>query len=559
LFQAYNFHILHLKSSNVVQQFFPTRLVYGLVFSISLLSASPVWAQFKKVFEPDSAVLLSPSYFTAIKVMETDIPGQELAVVGTLTTQDSGGTYRLACYSMLADLEGNPQAFHIFEDTSAFVFTGPKAYGACYNGNGEIYIALGTNGAQVILKTLATGQMVWARSALHHEFYSMVCDGGSVVALGQDESIQGAHDYALERLNVDGSLVNANMYGTLEFETPQKVAKIKGSYLVTGSSFQSGSFQTMVVKADSGLNQIWGKCYTAANKSTLSFAIAQPKYESGYMVSGVARGGVDSLFLLKLDAAGTPEWSKFYGITGATECNNYTLAVDPETGGYLVAGGYRKTGYLRPYIFMTDSMGNVLWARDYGAPGVDTDEFLNDLLYCQADGFFYAVGDMVEIDSNQFIHKVFTVKIAADSGTVPCDSALQVVGAASTFQTGASTVEEPFAANNSYPMGNLFPVQMDMETRCSVIVGLTEDMPRTGVFHFTNPSSNALKLKVEVPMGGALLRVVSLQGEVVMESRLEEGVQANTYALPQISNGLYLITVEGDGWRYPTRRWAVIE
>jgi hypothetical protein len=558
LFQGRNFHILHLKSSYVVLQFFPSRLAWILCFIFSAWSFSPAGAQFKKVYEPDTLVLLPPSNYTAVKVMETDIPGSELAVVGTLTTQDSGGTYRLSCYTMLTDLQGNSQAFHLFEDTSAFVFQGPKAYGACYNGNGEIYIALGTNGAQVILKTTTSGQMVWARTALHHEFFSLVCDGGSVVALGQDESIQGGHDNALERLNTDGSLVNANMYGTPDFENPQKVAKIGGNYLVVGNYFQSGTFQATVVKADSGLNLIWGKCYAAPNKSTLGHAVVRPRDGNGYMVSGVARGGVDSLFLLKVDAAGTPVWSKFYGITGASEATNFAMAVDPETGGYLLTGSYRQTGYLRPYILMTDSVGNVQWARDYGEPGVDTDEFLNDVIYCQADGYFYAVGDRVEIDSNQFLHKVFTVKIAADSGTVPCDSALQVTAAASTFQIGSSMVEEPFAANNPYPMGNFISVQALVETRCSVLVGTADDLPRTGIFHFTNPSPAVLNLKVEVPMGGAVLRVVSLQGEVVLERRMEEGMQANSYSLPQISKGLYLVTMEGDGWRYPTRRWAVM-
>jgi hypothetical protein len=557
LFQARNFHILQLKSRNVYQHLFPRRLALALFFLTNIL-VTPAWAQFKKVFEPDSVILLSPSYFTAIKVLETDLPGRELLTVGTLTTQDSGGTYRLAAYTLFSDLHGNPQAMYIFEDTSAFVFQGPKVYGACYGGNGEVYSAMGTNGAQVVLKTNVNGQLVWSRAAFHHEFYSILCEGSSVVVLGQDESIQGAHDNALLRLNADGSLVNGNMYGTTDFETPQKVARIGNHYLTAGNSFQGSGFAGMVVKADTALNQVWGNSYLAANKSVLSYGIAEAADGNGYMASGIVRGGVDSLFLMKLDTMGNPLWVNYYGITGATEANNFALTQEVETGGYLLAGSYRKTGYLRPYILLVDSLGAVQWARDYGDPGVNTDEILNDVVHFQADDFYYAVGDMVDVDSNLFLHKVFTVKFAADSGIVSCDSVLQVVAVPGSFQIGPTTVEEPFGASVAYPMGNLFPVRMNVETRCTVIVGVADDAPRTGVFHFANPSSGELNLKVEVQSGGGTLRVVSMGGQVVLERRLEEGMQEVRYELPYLSNGLYLVTVEGEGWRYPMRRWAVV-
>lgn len=517
----------------------------------------PAWAQFKKVFEPDTAILHPPSFFTAIKVVETDLPGRELFVTGTIITQDSGGAYRIAAYTLLTNLHGEPQAMHIFEDTSQFVFQGPKAYGACYGGNGELYMGVGTNNKQVILKSTASGQLLWAKAANHHEFYSLLCEGNTMVSLGQDESIQGAHDFSLQRLNAsDGSFQLGKMFGTTGFENPQKVARIGMDYLMVGSSFQTSNFDLMVVRADSGFNTVWGKTYTIPNKTTVGYAIGKPREGSGYVVTGGMRGGVDTLFVLRLDAAGNPLWARHYAIAGATEATNYVMVVDPESGGYLLAGAYRATGYLRPFVFMTDSVGNVQWARDYGEPGVDTDEFLNDVIYCHADGFFYGVGDRVEVDSNNFWHKVFAIKIAADSGTVPCDSALAVTSGPLAFQAGLTTFEEPFLSNADYPIGNLFPVRMNVETRCSIIAGI-QDVPLTGIFQLENPSTGELHLKVEVPWGGGTLQVMSLRGECVWESRLEEGLQQVSHSLSQLSAGLYLVTVQGEGWRYPARRWAV--
>lgn len=518
------------------------------------------WTQFKKVFEPDSVLLLSPSYFTAVKVVETDLPGKELMVAGTLTTQDSSGIYRLAGYQMLMSLHGEPKAMHIFEDTSAFVFQGPKVYGACYAGNGEFGLAMGTNGNQVIMKTDTSGRMIWAKKARHHEFYSMLCEGSTMVSLGQDESIQGAHDFQLQRLQGDGSFAVGKMFGTPEFENPQKVVNVDGQYLMVGNSFQVTGFDLMVIKADSALDMTWGHSYVIPGKSTLGYGLVQPLNGNGYIVSGTARGGTDSLYLLHLDANGNPGWSRFYSIQGASETANLSLALDPESGGYLLAGSYRKTGYLRPFIFKTDSMGVVEWAWDYGAPGVNSDEFINDIIYCQADGYFYGVGDVVDVDSNQYIHKILAVKIAADSGSVPCDSALIVTSIPRIFQIGINTFEEPFQVNTDYAMGNLLPgVRMNVETRCTVIVIVGNELgiPVTGIFDFPNPSNGSLKLRAEIPQGGGMLRVQSLQGILLLEKELEGGLHEQQYDFPSLSNGLYLVSLQGDGWRYPTKRWVV--
>lgn len=537
---------------------FSNRLAIVLLL-LSNLCAVPGWAQFKKVYEPDSVLLNSPSYFTAVKVVETDLPGKELMVAGTLTTQDSGGTYRLSAYQMLLNLHGIPQAMHIFEDTSAFVFQGPKTYTACYGGNGQFNIGVGSNNNQVILKTDTAGQLIWAKKARHHEFYSLLCEGTSVVCLGQDESVQGAHDFQLQRLNADGSFERGTMYGTQDFESPQRVANIGGNYVMVGNTFGINGFVLMVIKADSAFNLQWGHGYEIPGKMSLGYGIGEPLDGNGYIVSGTVRGGTDSLYLLRLDVNGNPLWSRFYSIQGATETSNLAMVVDPETGGYLLTGSYRKTGYLRPFIFMTDSLGAVEWAWDYGTPGVNTDEVLNDIIHSQNDGYFYAVGDMVEVDSNQFIHKVFTVKIAADSGATTCDSALQVTSVPATFQKSGSTFEEPFSINSDYPIGNLYPVRMEVETRCSVIVivGNAAGIPLAGVFQFPNPSAGQLNLTAEVPIGGGTLRVLSMQGTVLLEQRLDAGLQEREYDFPSLSNGLYLVTLEGDGWRYPTKRWAL--
>lgn len=522
-----------------------------------LLIASPGAAQFKKIFSPDSSVLKEPSYFTANKVVETDIPGKELLIVGTLMTQDTGNYYRISAYTQLCDLHGNSQSTYLYEDTSAFVFQGPKAYCAAYGGNGEFYTGIGSNNNQIVFKSNSNGEMLWARKAHHHEFYSLAWEGTTLLALGQDESVQGVHDFSLWRLNPDGSEVVGNMFGTTGFEQPQRVERIRGALMMVGSSFQNGAFSLMVIKADSNLHHVWGYPYTLGTKTTVGYSVLEPLDGQGYFVTGVAKGGTDSLFVLRLDDDGQPVWGKLYSIAGASESSNLGAAMDPETGGIILVGSYRTTGYLRPWGMMVDSTGAVQWSYDYGTPGPNTDEALNDVIYCKADSYFYSVGDMVQVDSNQFLRRTFAVKFAADSGAIPCDSVIMVTSTSATFVAGPNGFEEPFSANSHFPMGNFISTNLMVETQCTVLVGIRENLPAQGLFSIVNPSRDVLDMRAEVPLGGGVLRVHGLSGAVIEERQVDEGAVHERIPFAGIAAGIYLVTLEGEGWRYPSLRWVV--
>lgn len=532
------------------------RLALALVACLGLF-AGTVHAQFKKLYRPDSLVLQSPSTFTAAKLIATDIPGKEISVIGTITTMDSGGVSRAEMFNLLCNLQGEPQDLHLFEDTSQFVFQPPKAYAGCYDGGGIFYFAVGASNQQVVFKTDAAGQMLWSRKGNHHEYYSMLCEGGSVTVLGQDESIQGAHDYSIASFDALGGGGNGMMYGTQEFEVPQKVAKFDGQYLLAGSTFQAGGFDGLLVKADASFNQIWGKRFEIPGKSLFITGIDEPLDGNGYILSGRARGNGDSLLLMKVDDDGNAVWTRLYGIGNSSEYYASSMVLDPATGGYLIGGYYRGPQYFRPIIVKTDSVGAVLWARDYGDPGINTDETITDIIYCAADSMMYAVGDVVRIDSSIFEHTILLLKLDADSGSVTCDSLVGIGAKPATAQSSDATAEEPFFANTSFPIGNMISAAMVAETRCAVMVAVDEAAVPSGICQLVNPSGPMLQLRVEVPAGGASLAVMSLTGTQVWQGRLDEGLQQPRIALPQLSDGLYLIHVGGDTWRYPTLRWVI--
>jgi hypothetical protein len=531
-------------------------LVLTLVTLHSLLGVR-CFAQFKRAYLPDSLVFQPPTLFSVGKLMETDLPGRQLAIVGTMNARDTANVPRSTVFNLLLNLDGIPQDLHVFEDTSALAFYAPKAYAGCYDGGGNFYMGLGSNNRQVVLKSNASGQMLWAHKGNHHEYYSMICEGGSVTFLGQDESIQGAHDFSLSNFDAAGAGGIGMMFGTQGTELPQKMAKLNDQYLLAGSSYQQNAYRGMVVKAAANFEQIWGKLYTIAGKQLSFFGIDAPHDGSGYIVSGRAVGGADSLFLMKIDTAGNPLWTKLYGIAGSSEVYCSAIAVDPISGGYLLCGNYRGLQYLRPYLFMTDAQGNLVWARDHGDPGINIEETLNDIVYVEADGMFYAAGDRVKIDSNQLTYHIWMVKVAADSGSIPCDTILQMSARSAQSTVVGTTVEEQFQANSTFPMGNLIQGAMQVETRCFVIVGVPENAPQEGIFSIVNPSGPVLQFQAQVPVEGADLQVTTLTGQTALRLHLEEGLQQASIALPQLSDGLYLVHMAGNGWRYPTLRWVI--
>jgi Beta-propeller repeat len=89
-------------------------------------------------------------------------------------------------------------------------------------------------------------------------------------------------------------------------------------------------------------------------------------------------GGTD-IFLLKLDANGTPLWSRRFG--GAGDDVGYGVAVDGSGNAYLTgsfqgavnfgSGLLASAGGADAFVLKVDTAGNTLWSRSFGAAGDD--------------------------------------------------------------------------------------------------------------------------------------------------------------------------------------------
>ena len=119
--------------------------------------------------------------------------------------------------------------------------------------------------------------------------------------------------------------------------------------------------------------------------------------DGGYIISGMEFNLTTSavqIFLLKLDANGNSQWSKFYSggvANGANLYQNYRLLVT-EQDEYVVVGAYGSSSSTADVLVMkTDAQGNLIWSNTYGGQGSDG----GNSIFEDADGNYIIGGSFL--------------------------------------------------------------------------------------------------------------------------------------------------------------------
>lgn len=525
-------------------------------------------AQYKQTYRPDSMTLDGVSLFEATGIVETGIPGREIAICGAVTGSDTSNVIRQTVYLMQTNNLGSPVQLDMFRDTTPLLFYGPRAYAVTYDGQQNFYLALGSNDNQLILSMAQDGTFRWIRKGNHHDYYSVVMDGDEVVMLGQDESTQGLHDYSLAKMDSNGAAIgNGNMFGTVEFDLPEKVISTPDGYVMAGFTFFQGAFNAMIIKTDKSLNLNWSRIFGGINKDIQCKDLVEAVDGSGYIVTGRNQDlntGHDSLYAFKLDTSGAVLWSYLYGIDSTNDVEVNSIAADPLGRGYLIAGSFRvPPGFYEPCVMMIDPAGAPLWTRNYGVRDTSVQEIFRDIIVAQNGSYFYASGDYVQVDTNNQVQRaVFVVKAGLTHGEVPCDSALSVGRRGNTLIPGGSAHEEPFLSNNSY---NFFiglggDGQMNSTVNCSTIVATVPRITDQGnSFSFVNPAAQELNLEYQVNEREGTMMLHDLQGRILRQFPLQEGRHRERFYLGDLPQGLYFLTATGKDWRTETKRLLIVK
>ncbi len=127
-----------------------------------------------------------------------------------------------------------------------------------------------------------------------------------------------------------------------------------------------GNWDLQLIKTDVNGNAIWTKNY-GGPFAEQGRAVRQTP-DGGYIAVGWKRSsaiGGKEIWLLKLNASGDTLWTRTYN--DYTEQEARTIELTPD-GGYLMAGWAIADweSYEDVYIIRVDSLGNVIWRKNYG-------------------------------------------------------------------------------------------------------------------------------------------------------------------------------------------------
>ncbi len=141
---------------------------------------------------------------------------------------------------------------------------------------------------------------------------------------------------------------------------------------------------------------MWSKTYNGGGAGTI-----HQTSDGGYIMTGFNMTNS----ILKVDAAGTPQWQRFYDhLSSATEVRQ------TNDGGYMILGGTTTVGAggVDLLLIKTDAQGEVQWFRTYGGPDSDSPVDMDRT----ADGGFVLLGSSNSFGAGSM--DLYVLRIAAN-------------------------------------------------------------------------------------------------------------------------------------------------
>ncbi len=271
-------------------------------------------------------------------------------------------------------------------------------------------------------------------------------DGGYAV-FGYTQSIDGdisnknniSYDYWLLKFDATGEEQWQKVYGGSDDDRGQDIITTNdGGYALLGSSQSNdddvsnnaGSNDFWVVKLNASGTVIWEKSFGYAGADS-AFSIIQTQ-DNGFLLSGVldvsASNGAGNnrlrmqrhaggdYWVVKLDAAGELQWSRYFGGTFTDTAND---AVQTTDGNFLIIGSSdsedvdinNNKGTYDFWIVKLNSAGTLVWEKSFGGSEIDEAR----AIVSTADGNYLIVGDSRsndrDVNTNNGAADIWMIKI----------------------------------------------------------------------------------------------------------------------------------------------------
>lgn len=215
-------------------------------------------------------------------------------------------------------------------------------------------------------------------------------DSGYVIA-GYTNSIGvSGYNMYLIRTNKLGDTLWTRTYGGDDWDFANAIEVTSdGGYVLCGStySYGKGDKDVYLVKINAAGDTLWTKTYGGISEDE-AFSVKQTT-DGGYILAGYTNSygaGSSDVYYIRTNATGDTLWTKTLGGTGADRANSILQAAD---GGFVLAG-YKYDATLtvnQAYIVKTNTVGNPMWIREYGAPN---DAGANALIEANDGGYVWA-------------------------------------------------------------------------------------------------------------------------------------------------------------------------
>ena len=418
-----------------------------------------------------------------------------------------------------------------------------------------------------IVKMDSIGNVQWQKStsfngATHYQSVALSLDGGYAAAglKVRFTPLLDSSNFYITKYNAAGTIVWEKEYGGTKTESANCIIRTSsGGYAIAGYTSSNDGDVTgnhspnlsdvWLMKTDASGNIIWKKCFGGSAADTAYAIIETP--DKGFLVAAssastngnlTANNGLTDAWLFKTDSLGNILWQKNFGGAGHDVFKNVLLNAD---GTYTVTGYTTSTaavsngikGKSDLWVAKVNDAGTVLWSKGFG--GSEEEEGFS--IISIPDGSYvvsgYTGSNTNDVSGNNGSIDAWIIKVSASGNIV--------------WQKCVGTIREEIAmgliyhSENSFTIGGLAqPPSYPSDPIDAYVVKLGNAAKFSGMFIGQNPPTGGL---VQLSKPGA--QYSTIPGAFGFSMDVDTGAYSGNFTL---SNPYYTVTPSTFNAVFPT-------